>query len=44
MQYIKIATSTYITSSYNTLYKLLKLKYKSAISKGIILAIFTIIA
>jgi hypothetical protein len=44
MQRIKTAINTYITSSYNTLYKLLRLKYKSAISKGIILAIFTIIA
>jgi hypothetical protein len=43
MQYIRIATSIYIISFYNTLYKLLKLGYRNTISKDIILAIFIII-
>jgi hypothetical protein len=41
---MRIATSTYIISSYSTLYKLLKPRYRSPISKDIVLAIFTIIA
>jgi hypothetical protein len=40
---MRIATSTYIISSYNTLYGLLRPGYRSIISKDIILAIFTTI-
>jgi hypothetical protein len=38
-----MATNTYITSSYSTLYRLLKPGYRSIINKDIVLAIFTII-
>jgi hypothetical protein len=44
MQYMRIATSIYITSSYSTLYELLRPGYGSTISKGIVLAIFITIA
>jgi hypothetical protein len=40
---MRTATSTYITSFYSTLYKLLRPGYKSTISKDIVLAIFIII-
>jgi hypothetical protein len=40
---MRIIINTYIISFYNTLYKLLKLEYKSTISKNIILIIFIII-
>jgi hypothetical protein len=35
-----MATSTYITSSYSTLYRLLRPEYRSTASKDIVLAIF----
>jgi hypothetical protein len=41
---MRIATRTYITSSYSTLYRLLRPGYRSPINKDIILAIFTTIA
>jgi hypothetical protein len=41
---MRIATSIYIISSYSTLYELLRPGYRSPISKGIILVIFTTIA
>jgi hypothetical protein len=41
---MKTAASTYITSSYSTLYELLRPGYRSTISKDIVLAIFITIA
>jgi hypothetical protein len=41
---MRTAASTYITSSYSTLYELLRPGYRSPISKGIVLAVFTTIA